>query len=175
MPFELLKSIGKTAKSSVPVLSAGPLYFLLSTLLAALGFSHFWPIAWAVCSAHAGSVHGVVRRLHFGSRTENRVVFRVALGPQNTEVLHGPVWPRSTPAEAVGFELVIPCSDDPLDSRIHESDGLLTILTIIKLLPVFLPPPLPHGWGITTCLFKEEILICRDCFLVVSIPGAIFR
>jgi hypothetical protein len=32
--FELSRNIGKTLKSSVPVLSAGPLYFLLSTLLA---------------------------------------------------------------------------------------------------------------------------------------------
>jgi lipopolysaccharide export LptBFGC system permease protein LptF len=68
VPFELLKSIGKTAKSSVPVLSAGLLYFVLSTLLAALGFSHFWPIAWVVWCAHAGLVHGVVRRLYFASR-----------------------------------------------------------------------------------------------------------
>ncbi len=77
-PLELRKNIGKKSKSSVPVLSAGPLYFLLSTLLAALGFSHFWPVPLEFCSAHAGSVHGVVRRLYFASRTENRVVFRVA-------------------------------------------------------------------------------------------------
>jgi hypothetical protein len=40
--------------------------------------AHSWPIALADCSAHAGSVHGVVRRLHFASRCPNRVVFRVA-------------------------------------------------------------------------------------------------
>ena len=68
-------------------------------------FSNFWAIALEFCSAHAGSVHGVVRRLHFASRTENRAVFRAALGPQNTEGLHVPVWPRSTSVEAVGFEL----------------------------------------------------------------------
>jgi len=38
---------------SCPVLSAGPLYSLLSTLLATLlavhGFSHFWPIALEFC------------------------------------------------------------------------------------------------------------------------------
>jgi hypothetical protein len=45
--------------------------------------------------------------LDFASRTENRVVFRVALGRQNTGVLHGPVWYRSTPVEAVGFELSV--------------------------------------------------------------------
>ena len=43
--------------------------------------------------------------LYFASRTENRVVFRVALGRQITGVLHGPVWYGSTPVEAVGFEL----------------------------------------------------------------------
>jgi hypothetical protein len=32
------QNVGKTSKSSVPVLSAGPLYSLLSTLLAAYGF-----------------------------------------------------------------------------------------------------------------------------------------
>jgi hypothetical protein len=45
------------------------------------------------------------------------VAFRVALpkssrfssraSRQNTEVLHGPVWPRSTPVEGVGFELSV--------------------------------------------------------------------
>jgi hypothetical protein len=49
-PFELFKNIGKTSKSSVPVLSEGLLYSLLSTLLAALGFSHFWPIACPIYS-----------------------------------------------------------------------------------------------------------------------------
>ena len=43
--------------------------------------------------------------LYFASRNQNRVVFRVSLGPQNTGILHVPVWPRSTPVEAVGFEL----------------------------------------------------------------------
>ena len=62
MPFELFKNIGKTLISSVPVLSVGPLYFLLSTLLAALGFSHFGEVPLEFCSAHAGSVHGRMRR-----------------------------------------------------------------------------------------------------------------
>jgi hypothetical protein len=39
-------------------------------------------MALEFCSAHAGSVHGVVRRLYFASRIENRVVFRVALVSQ---------------------------------------------------------------------------------------------
>ncbi len=38
VPLELLKNTGKTPKSSVPVLSAGPLYFQFSTLLAAWVF-----------------------------------------------------------------------------------------------------------------------------------------
>ena len=29
------------------------------------GFSHIWPVPLEFCSPHAGSVHGVVRRLHF--------------------------------------------------------------------------------------------------------------
>jgi hypothetical protein len=57
-PLELFKNTGKTPKSSVPVLSAGPLYFLLSTLLAAVGFSHFWPFAWEFWSAHAWKNRG---------------------------------------------------------------------------------------------------------------------
>ena len=40
---------------SVPVLSAQKPWF-------SQGFSRFWPVPLAVCSAHAGSVHGVVRR-----------------------------------------------------------------------------------------------------------------
>jgi len=80
VPLELFQEHWEDTQKfgSCPLLSAGPLYFLLSTLLAALVFSYFLPIALAVCSAHAGSVHGVVRRLHFASRTPNRVVFRVA-------------------------------------------------------------------------------------------------
>ena len=49
--------------------------------------------------------------LYFASRTPNRVVFRVALGRENTGVLHVTVWPRSTPVEAVGFELIVRCSE----------------------------------------------------------------
>jgi hypothetical protein len=43
---------------SVPVLSAGPLYCLLSTFWFSQDFSYIWPIALEFCSAHAGSVHG---------------------------------------------------------------------------------------------------------------------
>ena len=98
------QNVGKTSKSSVPVLSARPLYSLLSTLLAALGFSHFWPIALEFCSAHAGSVHGacgVVFRV--AQRKSSRFSSRASR--QNTGILHGLVWHRSTPVEAVGFEL----------------------------------------------------------------------
>ena len=38
--------------------------------------------------------------------------------------------------EGVGFELGVPCSGDPRGIRVHERDGLLTILTIIPLLPI---------------------------------------
>ena len=55
LPFELFKNIGKTPKSSVPVLSAQKPWF-------SQGFSRFWPVPLAVCSAHAGSVHGGSRR-----------------------------------------------------------------------------------------------------------------
>jgi hypothetical protein len=61
-PFELSKNIGKTSKSrflSSPQ-DCSTLYFPLSWLL--LRFSHFWPIALEFCSAHAGSVHGGMRR-----------------------------------------------------------------------------------------------------------------
>jgi hypothetical protein len=77
--FELFKIIGKTSKSSVPILSAANQRF-------SQGFSHFWPIALEFCSAHAGLVHGacgvafvhgVVRRLHFASRTEIESFFQL--------------------------------------------------------------------------------------------------
>ncbi len=96
-PSRTLQKHWKTPKSSVPVLSAQepwlPQVFL-----------HFWPIALEFCSAHATRCMAPAA-LHFASRTENRVVFRVALGRQYTGVLHVPVWQRSTPVEAVGFEL----------------------------------------------------------------------
>jgi len=41
VPLELLKNAGKTPKSSVPVLSAGPLYFQLSTFSVFPGFFAF--------------------------------------------------------------------------------------------------------------------------------------
>jgi hypothetical protein len=55
LPFEPFKTMGKTLKSSVPVLSAAKPWF-------SQGFSHFWPIALAFCSAHAGTVYGGSRR-----------------------------------------------------------------------------------------------------------------
>jgi hypothetical protein len=66
----LRKNIGKTPKGSVPVLSAQKPWF-------SQGFSHFLPIALAVCSAHATRCMAPAA-LHFASRCLNRVVFRVA-------------------------------------------------------------------------------------------------
>jgi hypothetical protein len=55
-PFELFKNIGKTSKSSVPVLSAQKPWF-------SQGFSHFWPIALAFLPIHACPCLQVLRRL----------------------------------------------------------------------------------------------------------------
>jgi hypothetical protein len=43
VPLERIKNIGKTPKSSVPVLSAQSPWF-------SQGFSHIWPIALAFCA-----------------------------------------------------------------------------------------------------------------------------
>jgi hypothetical protein len=67
--------------------------------------------------------------LHFALRTRKSSRFSSRASRQNTGVLRRPVWYRSTPVEAVGFELAVPCSDDARDSRIHENKGLLTVLT----------------------------------------------
>jgi hypothetical protein len=77
------KNTGKTSKSSIPVLSAQKPCF-------PQGFSHFGDVPLAVCSAHATRCMAPAA-LHFASRTQNRVVFRVALGRQNTGVLNVPV------------------------------------------------------------------------------------
>ena len=45
--------------------------------------------------------------LYFASRTENRVVFRVARVGKTLGFLNVPVWYRPTLAEAVGFELTV--------------------------------------------------------------------
>jgi len=55
-PFELFKNIGKTAKSSVPVLSAAKPWF-------SQRFSHIWPIALAFLHVHARACLQVLRRL----------------------------------------------------------------------------------------------------------------
>jgi hypothetical protein len=78
---------------SVPVLSAQKPW-------CPQGFSHFWPIALAVCSAHA-TRRMTPAALHFASRSPNRVVFRVARVVKILGFLHGPVWHRSTSVEAV--------------------------------------------------------------------------
>jgi hypothetical protein len=56
VPLELIKNIGKTSKSSVPVLSAQKPWF-------SQGFSHFWPIALAFLPIHACPCLQVLRRL----------------------------------------------------------------------------------------------------------------
>jgi len=56
VPFELFKNIGKTSKSSVPVLSAAKPWF-------SQGFSHFWPIALAFLHVHACACLHMLRRL----------------------------------------------------------------------------------------------------------------
>jgi hypothetical protein len=55
-PFELFEKVGKTSKSSVPVLSAQKPWF-------SQGFSHFWPIALAFLPIHACPCLQVLRRL----------------------------------------------------------------------------------------------------------------
>jgi hypothetical protein len=87
----------KTPKSSVPVLSVPKPWF-------PQGFSHFWPIALEFCSAHATRCMAPAALL-FASRTPNRVVFRVARVAKTLGFCIGPVLPRTTPVEAVGFEL----------------------------------------------------------------------
>ena len=61
---------GEFVGCSVPVLSAVKPGF-------SQGFLHFWPVPLAVCSAHATRCMAPAA-LYFASRTENRVVFRVA-------------------------------------------------------------------------------------------------
>jgi hypothetical protein len=97
LPFEPFKTMGKTLKSSVPVLSAAKPWF-------SQGFSHIWPIALEFCSAHATRCMAPAA-LYFASRTPNRVVFRVARVAKSLGFCMSPVWYRSTPVEAVGFEL----------------------------------------------------------------------
>jgi hypothetical protein len=54
--FELSRNIGKTSKSSSPVLSAAKPWF-------SQGFSHFWPIALAFLHVHARACLHMLRRL----------------------------------------------------------------------------------------------------------------
>ena len=71
--------------------------------------------------------------------------------------------------EGVGLKQRSSSLEETLDSRIDENDGLLTILTIIQLFPVFRV----GGSRIRTCLRKRKSK-CRDCFLV-SIPQEFLR
>ena len=90
------KKIGKTFLSWVPILSAEKPCF-------SQGFSHSWPIASAVCTAHAGSVHGACGvAFRVAHRKSSRFSSRASR--QNAGVLHVPDWYRSTTAEAVGFD-----------------------------------------------------------------------
>ena len=96
---------------------------------------------------------------------ENRVVFPVAQGCQNTGVLHRAEWYRAKSVKAVGFELDFPRCEDPLGTRIHENDGRIIILTIIRFLTVnrlisgggytvFFPG---SGYGFAT---DSEVFLC---------------
>ena len=59
------------------IVSEGPLYSLLSTLLAVQVFRMSGELLWSsVAAMQLGAWR--LRRLYFASRTENRVVFRVA-------------------------------------------------------------------------------------------------
>jgi hypothetical protein len=59
------------------IVSEGPLYSLLSTLLAVQVFRMSGQLPWSsVAAMQLGALR--LRRLYFASRTENRVVFRVA-------------------------------------------------------------------------------------------------
>ena len=51
-------------------------------------------------------------------------------------VLHRAEWYRAKSVKAVGFELDFPRCEDPLGTRIHENDGRIIILTIIRFLTV---------------------------------------
>ena len=99
--LELFQKHWKTSKSSVPVLSAAKPWF-------SQGFSHFWAVPLEFCSAHATPCMAPAA-LFFASRTQIRVVFRVARVVKTLGFCMSPVWYRSTPVEAVGFELVEKC------------------------------------------------------------------
>ena len=68
------------------------------------GFSHFWPIALAFCSAHAGSVHGACSVV-FRVAHRNSSRFSSRASRQITGVLNVPAWYLPMSVEVVGFEL----------------------------------------------------------------------
>ena len=85
------------------------------------GFSHFWPIALAFCSAHAGSVHGacsvVFRVAHRNSsRFSSRASRQITTG-----VLNVPAWYRPMSVEVVGFER--PAKTQTLSTNITQRDA----------------------------------------------------
>ena len=107
--WEKVESRSIQAKSqSSDLRSYSTLYFPPSTLYFPSSTFHFpsstFHFLLSAKPAHAGSVHSVVRLLHFASRSPNRVVFRVARGSQNFGDLNMPVWHRYTFVQAVGFE-----------------------------------------------------------------------
>jgi hypothetical protein len=57
------QKVGKTPKSSVPVLSVSFLKPVLQNQRFSQGFSHFWPIALAFLHVHASACLQVLRRL----------------------------------------------------------------------------------------------------------------
>jgi hypothetical protein len=102
-PLELIKNIEKTSKSWVPVLSAGPLYFLLSTLLAAWVFRISGQLLW---SSVAPMQLGAWRLRRCISRRAPKIesffASRDSLKHWGFDVS---VCYRSTVVEEVGFEL----------------------------------------------------------------------
>jgi hypothetical protein len=74
------KTVGKSCKRSNPLSSAVKPCF-------SLGISHFLRVPRDFCSLHATRCVSPAA-LHFASRPQNRVVFRVALWRQNIGLLH---------------------------------------------------------------------------------------
>ena len=90
----------KTIKGSNPLSSAAKRCF-------SLGISHFLRVPRDFCSLHATRCVSPAA-LHFASRCQNRVVFRVALWRQNIGLLHTSRVARESPvAEGVVFELFV--------------------------------------------------------------------
>ena len=100
------------------------------------GFSRFWPIALAVCSAHATRCMAPAA-LAFRVAHRNSSRFSRSAGSEKHWGFEYPSLPKMHAGRgAVGFELSVPCSGERLDSRIHENDERLTVfLTILTVIP----------------------------------------